>query len=407
MDVRHENKAATAALFLLLSLGGCAHRAGAPLTPGSLQHNATFTRYSPLSRNAELGRRTLTPLTFGFGQRVLSATGQALREQPIDLTKEKFTVYVPPGAPPKNGYGLLVFVPSWPGATGLPRFWPEPLNRHGLIFVSAANSGNDVKILDRRLPLALLAYENVRAQYPLDPKRVYIGGISGGSRAALVTALAYPDVFRGALLNAGSDPIGGEAGIYLPPADLFRKFQEQTRLVYVTGDRDEVNLLDDEVSRASMRDWCVFNIEVKIVRRLGHELLDPNSFHFALNALDRPSAVDAGELARCNARIQRELASKLADAEAAIARGDRHGAIAKLKAIDGHYGGLAAPAILELDAKLPDLSLQSQANSLSDLRPFWFDDAVENAVPNPAVLADPMRAQNPVAPNSQPFQRLP
>jgi hypothetical protein len=76
-----------------------------------------------------------------------------------------------------------------------------------------------------------------------------------------------------ALLNAGSDPIGGEAGIYLPPADL--KFQEQMRLIYVTGDADEVNMRDDEVSRSSMKDWCVFNIEVKVVRRLGHEVLDP------------------------------------------------------------------------------------------------------------------------------------
>ena len=70
----------------------------------------------------------------------------------------------------------------------------------------------------------------MRARYPIDPKRVYVGGLSGGSRAAEMTALAYPDVFRGALLNAGSDPIGGEAGIYLPPAELFRRFQE-TKLV--------------------------------------------------------------------------------------------------------------------------------------------------------------------------------
>ncbi len=74
--------------------------------------------------------------------------------------------------------------------------------------------------------------------------------------------------------------------------------------------------------------------------RLGHEVLDPNSLDLALDLLDRPSAVDAGKLARCNERIQRELASKLADAEAPIASGDRNRAIAKLKAIDGHYGGL-------------------------------------------------------------------
>ncbi len=347
----YKKEVATAALSFVLSLSGCAHQAPATFSPERYQREVIFTKYSQLSRSVEIARRTLTPLTFRVAQRVLSATGPALLEQPIDLAKERFAVYVPAGAPPKNGYGLLVFIPPWPEQR-VPLLWLRPLKRHGLIFVSAANSGNDVKILDRRLPLALLAYENVRAQYPLDSKRVYIGGLSGGSRAALQTDLAYPDVFRGALLNAGSDPIGGEAGIYLPPTDLFRKFQEQMRLVYVTGDADEVNLRDDEVSRSSMKNWCVFNIDVKVVRRLGHEQLDSSSLELALEMLERPAEVDAGKLAQCKDRIQRELAAKLSDAEAAIASRDRGRAIAKLKAIDGHYGGLAAPAILELDAKL-------------------------------------------------------
>jgi pimeloyl-ACP methyl ester carboxylesterase len=347
----HEKEVSTAAAYLLLSLSGCTHQAAAPSPPQRYQLDVIFTKYSLLSRNLEIGRRTLTPLTFAVAQRVLSTNKEALREQPIDLTQERFTVYVPAGAPPKSGYGLLIFVPPW-STQGVPRLWFGPLNRHGLIFVNAANSGNEVKILDRRLPLALLAFENVRAQYPIDSKRVYIGGLSGGSRAALQTAVAYPDVFRGVLLNAGSDPIGGEAGIYLPPADLFRTFQEQMKLVYVTGDADEVNMRDDQVSRSSMKDWCVFNIEVKVVRRLGHEVLNPDSLDLALDMLERPSAVDVGKLARCNERIQRELASKLADAEAAIVSRDRNRALAKLKAIDGHYGGLAAPAILELEAKL-------------------------------------------------------
>jgi hypothetical protein len=351
-DMKHETEVAIATLFLLLLLSRCAHQAAPPpVPPERHQLDVTFTEYSPLSRNLEIARRTLTPLTFGLVQQVLATKGEALQEQPIDLTKEKFTLYIPAGAPPKAGYGLLVFVPPWAQQV-VPGLWFQPLTRHGLILVSAANSGNEAKILDRRLPLALLAYENIRAQYPLDSNRIYIGGLSGGSRAALVAALAYPDVFRGVLLNAGSDPIGGEAGIYLPPADLFRRFQEQMRLVYITGEADEVNLRDDEVSRSSMKNWCVFNIDVKVVRRQGHEPLDSTAFDLALDMLDRRSTVDAGKLAQCNDRIQRELSAKLADAETAIAIGDRNRALAKLKAIDGHYGGLAAPAILELDAKL-------------------------------------------------------
>jgi hypothetical protein len=155
-------------------------------------------------------------------------------------------------------------------------------------------------------------------------------------------------------LHAGSDPIGGEAGMYLPPADLFRRFQE-TRLVYITGEADDVNLRDDQISRASMREWCVFDIEVKYARKLGHETLDRPSLEQALAALEQRPAIDRAELEKCNARVQRELEAKLADAEAAIARGDRKGARERLRSIDGHYAGLAAPRIVELEARLGTL----------------------------------------------------
>ena len=334
---------------LLLVLVACAQRP-APLPPATPPEEVVFTRDSPLSRSAEIVRRTLTPLTVRRGEEVFAARREVLREQPIDVAKEKFTLYVPGGPPPRQGYGVLVFVSPWAEPTR-PLSWRAPLDRHQLIFVSAVNSGNDVSVLDRRVPLALLAYENVRVRYPVDPRRVYIGGLSGGSRVAEITALAYPDVFRGALLNAGSEPIGGERGIFLPPADLFRRFQE-TRVVYVTGESDERNLRDDQISRASLKEWCVLDVRVKQAHGLGHEPLDPPSLERALSGLDEPSTVDARELAQCNAGIQRELAAKLEEAAAAIAQGDRKRARALLNAIDRRYGGLAAPAILELDTRL-------------------------------------------------------
>ncbi|HET6440151.1 MAG TPA: PHB depolymerase family esterase, partial [Anaeromyxobacter sp.] len=229
--------------------------------------------------------------------------------------------------------------------------WREPLHRHGMIFVAASRSGNEVPILDRRLPLALLAYENVRRLYPLDPERIYLAGFSGGSRAALVTALAYPDVFRGVVLEAGSDPIGGERGIHLPPADLFRRFEE-SRLVYVTGEQDRVNLHDDLVSRDSMRQWCVLEVAVLRPRQLGHELMGPAWLDHALEALEGPTAADAGERAACNSRVEQELEGRLAEVEAALGRGDRRGARARLREIDGHFAGLAGPALLDLDARV-------------------------------------------------------
>ena len=90
---------------------------------------------------------------------------------------------------------------------------------------------------------------------------------------------------------------------------------------------------------------------LKEAPRLGHEPLDPVALDRALDSLEQRSPADPEQLSRCNANIKRELAAKLADAAAAIQRGDRDGALSRVKEIDGHYGGLAAPAIIELEAK--------------------------------------------------------
>jgi len=332
---------------LLATLG----LAGAAATPAiaaddGLMRDVTFGDYAAAASSSELARRLLTPLAF---ERIRPRLANA-KAQPLDLAQERFVVYVPRGAPPPEGYGLLVFIPPWPEAA-LPKDWPHVLDRHGMIFVSAARSGNDADTLDRRIPLALLGHENIRRRYAIDPARTYVGGLSGGSRVALRVALAYPDIFRGALLNAGSDPLGGD-GIALPPADLFRRFQDSTRLVFVTGDRDEVNLHNDFVSRASLRDECVFAVASVTMPHTGHAIADAAGLERALKALDAPSAPDAAKLARCRADVERALAAKTADAEAAIAAGDRARAAAILNAIDARFGGEAATQIAALRSKL-------------------------------------------------------
>jgi len=91
---------------------------------------------------------------------------------------------------------------------------------------------------------------------------------------------------------------------------------------------------------------------VKTVRHLGHQMLDPTSFDRALDLLDQRANADEGELAKCNARIEQELAQKLAGAEAALRRGDLAGARQAASAIDRRYANLAKDALIALDAKL-------------------------------------------------------
>jgi hypothetical protein len=346
---------ATAGCLLWLGIGGLSERAYADAAqggPAASNKNAVLTDYSPLSRSPEIVRRMLTPWDALRVMQESAREGKGLREQAIDLPNERFAFYVPAHAP-RQAYSLLVFVPPWDTAT-VPPEWISTLDSHEMIFVSAANSGNGANVLDRREPLALLALQNIVNRYPVDPQRVYIGGFSGGSRVALRLALGYPDVFHGALLMAGSDPIGS-AQLPLPVEQLFRQFQESVRMAYATGERDEFHLHEDLLSQQSLREWCVFDPATVSIPWRGHELPDSSDFARALDALLKDPKPDARKLAECRSHIDRELNSELSQVEEAAAGGRVDRARRLLEKIDARYGGLAAPRSIELVHRLSEL----------------------------------------------------
>lgn len=240
-----------------------------------------FTEVSPLSRNEELMRRMLprdqaTALAEG-----LAKQGKHLAEQSIDPALERFTLHVPPEEP-AGGYALLVFVPPWQQAK-IPLGWEEVLDRLGVIYVSAARSGNEEITLARREPLALIAAANVMARYKVDPAKVFIGGFSGGSRVAERLALGYPDLFHGALLDAGSDRLGTDPPP--PPEDLLALFKERSRLVFVTGEADSINRRLDADTMLSLDEIGMSRYVSQSVPWLGHEVLPASAFEAAMKAL--------------------------------------------------------------------------------------------------------------------------
>lgn len=325
------------------------HALADPSSSSGALSEIRFADYTPLSSNMELARRTLSPLQAAALPKFLAQKGERLREQPIDLAQESFALYVPAREPPE-GYGLVVFVPPWDAAR-LPDGWGTVLDGKGLIFVSAARSGNDQSAVGRREPLAVMAEQNVARRFRIDPERIYIAGFSGGSRVALRLALAYPDLFRGAVLNASSDPIG-TAAIRLPPKELFLQFQEKSHLVYVTGDRDTARVAWDLASMHSLRDWCVFDVEDQTNDFTGHDVMSPEALSRALDSLAKPIEDDPGRLATCRAGIAAELESKLRQVRALISAGDREGARDLLNDVDTRFGGLAAPQTLEMEDEL-------------------------------------------------------
>ena len=329
----------------------CAQPAARGDTPagGQTLTSVTFSHYTERANNAERARRLLSPFAAARLERDLVGSGQALTGQPVNLADEKFIVYLPT-LHPKNGFGLLVFVPPWQDAR-VPPGWAAALDRYGIIFVSPARSGNDESAFDRREPLALLAADNVMAQYPVDPERVYIGGFSGGSRVALRVALGYPDLFRGAMLNAGSDPIGTRE-VPLPPRDLFLKFQSTTRIAYVTGERDAAHAAEDMISLRSLHRWCVFNTDSEAEFRAEHAVAGAAALSRALHYLLDDAQTEPQRLIACRSGVEAELAAGLQGVEALIGDARRAEAQKQLIAIDERFGGLAAPRSIDLAARL-------------------------------------------------------
>ena len=310
-----------------------------------LQSDVTFEKYSPLSSASELTQRIVSPFMLARLQKKLAQSSQDMRDQSIDLAHERFSVYVP-STRPEGGYELLVFVAPWEEAK-IPQQWFSTLDKHAMIFVTAAKSGNDENVIDRREPLALLAAFNVMQKYSIDPSRVYVGGFSGGSRVALRLALAFPDVFRGALLEAGSDPIG-DTQIAIPRNDLFRQFQERTHVVYLTGKNDPEHLDQDTRSMRSLKEWCVAHVDDISMPFAGHETADAVSFNRALTTLENTVSTDQRDSSTCMKRIEDDISAQLHSVETSIVRGDAVSAEKTLEKIDARFGGLAASRSVEL-----------------------------------------------------------
>ena len=333
--------------LILLALAWCAPATAAEAPyPVGLQHNVVFTETAPLAGGSQLMRRMLRPLAANQVSEALAASGKTLNEQSIALPDERFVVYVPPAPPGPHGYGLLVFVPPWEGAL-MPLDWPPVMARLGIIYVSAGHSGNETDTFGRRAPLALIAARNIMARYPVDPDRTYVGGFSGGSRVAMRLAMGYPDLFRGAILNAGSDPVGDD-GAPLPPRELFDRFESQNRLVYVTGDEDMVNLNADSGSLSAMSRSCVLAVTANISPHAGHKAMDDAALAEAIGQLDHPKPVDPAKLTACRAAQDGRITAALDQVRADLAAGRPDAARGALIALDRRYGGLAAPASVDL-----------------------------------------------------------
>lgn len=317
---------------------------------GQLLEAQVFDRYSPLVEADEFSRRVFTPTTADRLERFQAHLGKRAVKHTVDLSQELYDIWLP-SRKPEGGYGLIVFVsptPHWPLTHG----WKKALDRAGIIYVSARRSGNAQNVYERRIPLALHAYENVKARYPIDPARVTISGFSGGSRTAIRIAAAYSDVFTGALLIGGAK-VMGEEDFSPPPAELMTLLQRRMRVVYSTGRHDAPNLRLDGRSREALEARCVAGVFKISEANISHEVPNLKTMQRVITRLEKPlepARLQAQEsCARSLAtRVERDVAA----VEAAMSTGNHKLAGELLGAADLAWGGLAAERLVALAREL-------------------------------------------------------
>ncbi len=342
--MRRERRAAIALLIGALATGVALAPVRAEDASGRWLPARPLSDVSALASHDEIVRRVMSPVAYDVARAYGQGAGLDLRGQSLKPAGEQVDLYVP-AQRPARGYGLLVFVAPTRDLA-LPMAWRRVLAERGVILAAPRNAGNGSHGIGRRIPLALLAYEHVRARYPLDETRVYVGGFSGGSRIALTVALGYADVFRGAFLVAGSAEIGGR-GPTPPPAPIMELAQARTRLVFVTGQRDRGALDRDRFSERALREYCITHMSEFVQRSRGHQLPAGKGLADGLRFLDAPAA-DWPGLEACRSALRAQADSALEAARQLAADGLATEAGHALTALDRRFGGLAAPRSVEL-----------------------------------------------------------
>jgi|SRR4051812_10458296 predicted esterase len=121
----------------------------------------------------------------------------------LNAANERFFIHLPNSYKAGQKYGLIVFIDS-EDAVGLPSGWEGVLDARNYLFVAPQNAGNDQNI-SRRLGLAVLAVQQMKMHYSIDPDRVFAAGFSGGARMAGLLGFYHSDIFRGTIQSCGVD----------------------------------------------------------------------------------------------------------------------------------------------------------------------------------------------------------
>ncbi len=248
--------------------------------PDIVGQHIPFTERHPLSSLAEVMRRV------GW------TDGDPAKDDYVS-SQESFELVSP--VPPATGavapMGLLVWISSAGSGRPHPSILPL-LKARNLAFAGLNRAGND-RPVPIRMNLALDAVHAVTKRMPIDPERIYVGGISGGGRRSSKVALLYPEVFAGGVFVVGTDylrPVPTKGGTYevgmgrpASPEVIARATGKRYVLITGSGDMRRLPILD---TYAAFEADGFRHVKLIDVNGMAHEMASTETMRAAFEFLD-------------------------------------------------------------------------------------------------------------------------
>ncbi|HZW05840.1 MAG TPA: hypothetical protein VFF65_01855 [Phycisphaerales bacterium] len=226
-----------------------------------------------------------------FGERFISGGRANVLKVARKLNDERFFLRVPAAYDPRTPAGLLVYINAAPDGKP-PGVLFKALDELGIACVGIENAGNDRPVVDR-FQLVFDAVFAASERVHVDPRRVYLSGISGGGRCASRLQCCFPDYFTGAAPIVGLStyfnvPLGGgkhsPAGFDRPNTARFAQLRTR-RLGVLTGPAD-FNYAEIVAAAKGMKGD---GLQVRVFEHeMGHQLPTAEWFLETLRWVDEP-----------------------------------------------------------------------------------------------------------------------
>jgi len=199
-----------------------------------------------------------------------------------DAATAKAIVYVPAAYDGTKPFGVYLHVSPGDDGENVEGYAPV-MDRLNLIYISPKGTSNDQPML-RRIKLAIDALSAVRAQYKTDPKRIGVGGFSGGGHIGMLLHAMFPDTFMGSVSHAAQSylPQPGSCGHFpgLEARDFKSGVLKEHKWCVISGDKDQNYA---EIQKSSKL-WEAYRMNYKFfdVPGMSHSDADPERLEAAL-----------------------------------------------------------------------------------------------------------------------------